>query len=160
MKRFAVSLLIGLFSLCLVVESAEGHGDIAQKYGPKERLISESFYGCSEPSTTILLQIWEADYVSPSGSLHTHTWSESVSVGYGGSGYNSACDTTTEYCTWYKWPEFLGSCLDGEDDCHDTLEGLSDYKLCGTDMLTGEPSGNCNYYINVEEERCREVIVR
>lgn len=161
MKRFAVSLLIGLFSLCLVVESAEGHGDIAQKYGPKERLISEVFYGCSPgSSTTILRQEWEADYVSPSGSLHAHTWSETVYVGYGGSGYDPRCNTYTEYCTTYRWPKLLSSCLAGDDICHAIGETLADYKLCSFDPLTEEPSGHCNYYINVEEERCREVLVR
>ena len=135
--------MLGL-SIVVVVDRVEGHGRSTGK--KTEKLVSSSFYGCKEPSITVLKRRYKVtEWFSHYGSgnpyppdpgrtapipLHKHisykTRYENVKRSH--SEYRSSCDT--EECGWKEYRDKkLGTCPDGVAgfDCNRIYRALNNW---------------------------------
>lgn len=160
MRSFASYLcLLGLFSLCFVVESANGHGIKVSS----NTLVSESFYGCTYgcTETTVYIEYWKAryryDYSNSSRDdrfgpnrgpyFHDHTWTEYSYYDKGHSKYSDSCDCNKPECEWVEKERKIGWCYD--DNKPDSKECRANYEP-QSDKTKKE--GNIVYYYETYEE--------
>ena len=153
-----------VLTVLLIPSLVFAHGN---KIGPDIRT-SIPHSSCSFPSTTVIRTEWKAEYqvvqdldgndkIPRKVNNHWHFWTEYDSVGPGGSGYDSYCNsyTTERQCTTVREKKLRLTCSTADDDDAETCRNLGSI-LYDTSTVLGD---FVFYYDYEKKERCRDVRV-